>query len=325
MLVLAKEHTGMQRMLKLLGAITLMALLLVACGGGGTTASPTAAPAAGGGAATAAPAAEQPTAAPAAEQPTAASAEQPTAAPAAAEPTAEPTPAPVALGSGGEKVVIWHGWTGGYFDAIQKLLGDYATKNNVTIELLQVPSMNEKVNVAVPAGQGPDIIAWVNDQIGKNAEIGVIQPLDDKGIDKAFLEQNYVPSAVQAVIYKDQVYCVPESMEAIAFLYNKDLVQESDLPKNTDELLQKAQAFNQANSGKYYFVYQANGDPYHNAPWWYGFGGFYVQEDGTVGLDTPESIQAGEFLKQLTTIMPKEVDYDVSRALFTEGTLEREP
>ena len=316
----------MQRMLKLLSVIGVLTLLLVACGQATTTTPPA------GQATSAAPVAEQPTTAAeqpttAAEQPTAAAeqptaaAEQPTAAAeqptAAAAPTAEPTP--VTLGSGGQKIVIWHSWAGAYAENISKLLGDYATKNNVTLELLQVPDLNQKVNVAVPAGQGPDIIAWVDDQIGKNVEIGVIQPIDDKGIDKAYLDQNFVPTAAQAMVYKDKVYCVPESMEAISFVYNKDLVKESDLPKNTDELLQKAADFNKANSGKYYFVYQANGDAYHNAPWWYGFGAFYVKEDGTVGLDTPESVNAGNFLQKLSGLMPKEVDYDVSRALFTEG------
>ncbi len=182
-----------------------------------------------------------------------------------------------------------------------------------------MPGLTTKVNVAVPAGQGPDIIAWVNDQIGKNAEIEVIQPLDDKGFDRAYLEQNFFATTVDAMTYRDRIWGVPESMKTTAFIYNKDLVSEDELPKTTDELIEKAKAFNQANPGTYSFVYQTAADPYHNAPWWYGFGAYYVQEDGTVGLDTPESIQAGEFLKQLSIIMPQDIDYDVARALFTEG------
>jgi arabinogalactan oligomer/maltooligosaccharide transport system substrate-binding protein len=44
-----------------------------------------------------------------------------------------------------------------------------------------------------------------------------------------------------------------------------------------------------------------------------------VNEEGEVGLDTEESYRAGEFLRQLSELMPAEIDYDVSRALFTEG------
>ena len=218
--------------------------------------------------------------------------------------------------------MIWHQWGGSYLEAITAELGKYAQANNVTLELLNVPDLNQKVNVAVPAGQGPDLIAWVNDQIGKNALTEVIQPLDDKGIDKAYLDQNFIGTAVNAMTFDDQVWGVPESMEAIALFYNKDLVKEEELPKNTDELFQKAQAFNQANQGSYYFVYQArsaNGEPYFNAPWWYGYGAPYVDEEGNVGLDSPESIKAGQFFQKFSTIMPKEVDADVARSLFTEG------
>ncbi|HEY3230897.1 MAG TPA: hypothetical protein VGJ87_16855, partial [Roseiflexaceae bacterium] len=121
----------MQRFLKLLSLAGLLALLLAACG---QSTTPAAAPTAAG-----APAAQPTTAAPAA-QPTTAAAEQPTAAAAptaaAGAPTEAPTEAPVAVGSGSTKIVIWHGWQGEYYNAIQKIFADYATKNSVQIELL---------------------------------------------------------------------------------------------------------------------------------------------------------------------------------------------
>lgn len=298
----------------------MLATILAACGGGtGTTTT--------GGASTPATTSSAPATdasmAPAASDAAASAPADASAAasPEAAAPSASAEPAPETVGTGSQKVVVWHNWGGGYADAIKTQLADYATKNDVTLELLQVPDLGTKVNVAVPAGQGPDVIAWVNDQIGKNVELGVIQSIDDKGIDKAFLEQNYVGPAVAGMQYQDKVWGVPESMESIAFLYNKDLVSEGDLPKTTDELVQKAQAFNEANQGKYYFVYQAGtaaGDAYHNAPWWYGSGAYYVDEAGQVGLDSPESAKAGDLLKSFSTLMPKEIDFDVSRSLFTE-------
>src|SRR5947208_282230 len=83
---------------------------------------------------------------------------------------------------------------------------------------------------AVPAGAGPDIVAWVNDRIGDNALIGVIDPLDKYGVDKAYLQANFVGTAADAMVYNDQVWGVPESMEAITVLYNKKLIKEADLP-----------------------------------------------------------------------------------------------
>lgn len=264
--------------------------------------------------------AEASEAAPAADA--SASAEASEAAPATdASASAEPTAVSVGA-SGGQPVTVWHNWGGGYADAITELLGQWASDNNIALQLLQVPDIGTKVNVAVPAGQGPDIIAWVNDQIGKNAELGVIQPIEELGFDQAYLQENFVETAVQAMQYQDQIWGVPESMESLVLVYNKDLVSEDELPQTVDELIANAQQFNQENEGKYYFVYQAGtqaGDAYHNAPWWYGNGAYYVNEEGQVGLNTPESYAAGELLKQFSTIMPQEIDYDVSRALFTEG------
>lgn len=302
----------------------MLASILAACGGGdttGTTGSPAASASAAASAAPDTSAAPEASASPEASADASASPEASASAAAEASPAASAEPTSVSLGSGGEKVVIWHQWGGGYLDAITAELGKYAQANNVTLELLNVPDLNQKVNVAVPAGQGPDLIAWVNDQIGKNALTEVIQPLSEKGIDRAYLDENFIPTAANAMTFEDEIWGVPESMEAIALFYNKDLVPEAELPKTTDELFQKAEAFNSANQGSYYFVYQArsaNGEPYFNAPWWYGYGAQYVAEDGTVGLDTPESIKAGEFFKRFSSIMPQEVDADVARALFTD-------
>jgi len=293
----------MQRLLKSFGVIGLVALLLVACGGGTGTAP------AGGGAATAAPAAAQATAAPAAAAPTAA--------PAANAPTAEPTPEVAAVGSGSTKIVIWHGWGGDYFKEIQRLFGEYATKNNVTIELVKQADLNNKVTVAVPSGQGPDIIAWVDDQIGKNALSKIIQPLDDYGVNADYLKQNFTDVAVNAMIYNGKTYGIPESMEALTFIYNKKLIKDTDIPKDTDALIAKAKEYN--GPDKYFFVYNAKSDAYFSAPWWQGSGVKLVTPDGKTELGSDKAVAAGKLIQSFTQIMPKEIDYNVADTLFKEG------
>lgn len=313
----------MQRSLRLLSVIGLMALLLAACGGSvGNVTTSTSAPAGGteataapAVAATAAPAAEA-TAAPAAEA-TAAPAAEATAAPAAGGPTAEPTPEVQAVGSGSTKVVVWHGWQGEYFKEIQKLFADYATKNNITIELVKQADLNNKVSVAVPSGQGPDVIAWVDDQIGKNALSGIIQPIDQYGVDEAYLKQNFTPNAAAAMVYGGKVYGIPESMEALTFIYNKKLISEADIPKDTDALIAKSKSYN--GTDKYLFVYNAKNDAYFSAPWWQGSGVQLVTPEGTTELGSDKAVAAAKLIKSFTEIMPKELDYSVADTLFKEG------
>jgi arabinogalactan oligomer/maltooligosaccharide transport system substrate-binding protein len=313
----------MHRILKLVSLIGVVAVLLAACGQSSTTtpagSAPTTAPAApAAGEATAAPAAGEATAAPAAGEATAAPAAAATAAPAdASAATAEPTPAVSSLGTGSTKIVLWHKWRPEYLKSVQKLFGDYATKNNITIEMVEQADLQNKIGVAVPSGQGPDIIAWVDDIIGKNALSGIIQPIDQYGVDKAYLDANFAPVAASAMVYSDKVYGIPESMEAISFIYNKKLVQEADIPKDTDALIAKSKEYN--GPDKYFFVYNAKSDPYFAAPWWYGSGVQLVTPDGTTELGSENGVKAGQLIKSFTEIMPKELDYSVADTLFKEG------
>ena len=99
------------------------------------------------------------------------------------------------IGSGNTKIVLWHHWDGAYFQAIQKIFADYATKNNVQIEMLYVPDVSNKAQVAVPSGQGPDIISWVDDRIGDSALNKIIVPLDEYGITPEYLKSTFAPVA----------------------------------------------------------------------------------------------------------------------------------
>jgi arabinogalactan oligomer/maltooligosaccharide transport system substrate-binding protein len=221
------------------------------------------------------------------------------------------------LGNGTTEIVIWHGWQGDYYNAIKQIFADYATKNNVKITLLRVPDLNNKVQVAVPSGQGPDLIGWVDDQIGKNALSGTIQPVDQYGITSDYLKQNFTDVAAEAMIYDGKPYGIPESLEALTFIYNKKLISAADLPKSTDDLLAQSKAYNGPN--KYLFVYSAKNDAYFSAPWWQGSGVTLVTPEGTTELGNENSIKAAELIKSFTTIMPKEIDYGVADTLFKEG------
>lgn len=290
--------------LSFVAVFALLAMVLAACGAQQPAAQPTVP-------------AGQATPATTPDAPTAAS-EQPTAVPTedAAAPTAEPTPAPVALGGGATKIVIWHGWEGDYYKAIEQIFADYAAANNVSIELLRVPDLNNKVQVAVPSGQGPDIIAWVNDQIGKNALSQIIQPLNNFGVDEAYLNANFTPVAASAMVYEGQVWGIPESMEALTFIYNRDLISEDELPQTTDDLIAMAQTFDGAD---YLFVYNAKSDAYFSAPWWQGAGVTLVTPEGETELASEAGVAAGNLIKSFTEIMPREIDYGVADTLFKEG------
>jgi arabinogalactan oligomer/maltooligosaccharide transport system substrate-binding protein len=285
-----------------LAIITLLALVLAACGAQPSAGEPTA------------PATDATSADTTTEEP--ATDEGATEEPATDEGATEEEEA-VALGGGDTKVVIWHNWQGDYYTAIEQIFADYATQNNVSIELLKVGDLNQKVQVAVPSGQGPDIVAWVNDQIGKNALSQIIQPLDEYGVDEAYLRENFTDIAASAMIYEGQVYGIPESMEALTFIYNSDLISEDEIPANTDDLIARSQEYN--TEEQYLFVYNAQNDAYFSAPWWQGAGVTLVTPDGTTELNSPEGVAAAQLIQSFSQVLPTEIDYPIADALFKEG------
>jgi putative multiple sugar transport system substrate-binding protein len=225
-------------------------------------------------------------------------------------------------------ITLWHQWSGTYLDAITAAFDNYMAANPcVTIDLSVPEDVANALSVAIPAGEGPDIIGWANDQIGTQALAGNIVDLTTFGIDLPFLEGNFEPAAVAGMQYAGGIWGLPESQEGIALVYNKDLVTEEYLPtdpKDFAALLEKATAFKEA-TGKSLICNQAftgtgGGDAYHSAPVFFGFGvPSYVDEEGMAYLDTPEATAAGEWLASLSGVSDAEASYDICLAGLKEG------
>src|SRR5450432_967726 len=96
----------------------------------------------------------------------------------------------------GTTLQLWHGWQGAYADAITAIFDNYNKTNTdgITVVLTNPGDLNNSLQAAIPAGQGPDIIAWSDDVIGNNALAGNIVPLDSYGIDMDYLKANYEPA-----------------------------------------------------------------------------------------------------------------------------------
>jgi arabinogalactan oligomer/maltooligosaccharide transport system substrate-binding protein len=216
-------------------------------------------------------------------------------------------------------ITIWHGWEGSYLETKKAIFDAYTAKYpNVKIELVHKPKLDEAVTAAVPAGQGPDIIAWVDDWVGKMAKLEIIKPLDDQA-SKDWLSATYSKPAVEAVTFDNKVYGIPETVEAISLIYNKKLIQPSDIPKTSDDLLAYAKSYPQSHPGQYGIVWNAFNDAYFQAPWVYGFGGFYVKADGTVGLSQQGTKNAVKYIDSFKGSIPAKPDYGTADQLFKDG------
>jgi arabinogalactan oligomer/maltooligosaccharide transport system substrate-binding protein len=297
----------MKKLMPVLSLLLIAAFVLSSCAQATPTAAPTMAPQP----TTAAPAATDtavPTTAP----------NMPTNTPA---PTAPPaaTPAPVTI-------TIWHQWSGDYLNAITAVFKDYMTQHpNVTIDMTKPDDVTSALKVAIPAGKGPDIIGWTNDQIGTNALNGNIINLADLGVTEAWLKQTYVPAAVTGVEWSNKIWALPESQEGIALVYNKAMLTDKTyLPNGGNDfadLLAKAKAYAAANPGKYLFCNQGfGGDPYHAAPIFFGFGlPNYVDDTGKVYVNDPTAVAAAQWIVDVKPYLAKEQTAALCQASFEEG------
>ena len=271
----------------LLAGLTALSLLLAACGPAATEA-PT----------------EEPM-----EQPTEPPEEEPT------EPPAEAT-----------TVTLWHGFTGDYQAPLEALFDQYNEENeSIQIEytVIDPNQIRDSISVAIPAGEGPDIVAWANDQIGRQALTGNIVALDD-WVDMAYLEDNFTDPAVSGVVWNDQIWALPTTGEAIALIYNRELVAEEDLPApdDFDALMNDACAFREENSDMWYVCNQGlgNADAYHVAPIYFGFDmPGYVDDEGNVYLNTEEGLAAGRWIAAFSDCAPAETSHEICQAMLAEG------
>jgi arabinogalactan oligomer/maltooligosaccharide transport system substrate-binding protein len=295
-----------KKLFYMISVVLIAAFVLAACA---PAATPTAAPAP-----TQAPAATKAPEATKAAAPAATTAPVATAAP-------KPTDAPKAV-----KIKVWHQWDGAYQKAIEGVFADYAKSHpGVTIDLSKPDDVKGALAVAVPAGEGPDIIAWANDAIGEQALKGNIVPLNDYKIDDAYLKANFTAAGIAGVTYKSKIWGLPETMEGIALVANKAVWKDAYAPKDMNDwagLLAAAEKFQKDNPGKTLFCNQGfpGGDAYHIAPVFFGFGvPSYVDEAGKAYVNTPEGVKAMEWLASISKFLAKEETYDICLAALKEG------
>ncbi len=223
-------------------------------------------------------------------------------------------------------ITVWHQWSGEYLVPIQAVFDAYMAANpNVTIVVEKPENVSDALKVAIPAGEGPDIIGWANDQIGSQALVGNIVDLGTLGVTMDELNSTYEPAAVNGVVWQDQIWAIPESQEGIALVYNTALASPADFPTDPmdfADLLAKAEAFQAANPGKYLICNQALGNPdaYHAAPVYFGFGvPEYVDDQGVAYMNTPEALAAANWITQYHAFAPAETSHDICKTMLVEG------
>lgn len=134
------------------------------------------------------------------------------------------------------EVTFWHAYGTGSAEeaALTKLLEQAKTDlPNITINVLQVPfnDIFNKYDTDVAAGGGPDMFIAPNDNLGSQVRSGTIMDITSLVEGKL---GDYSELSQGGMMYDGKMYGIPESMKAVVFWYNKDMLPEA--PATTDDL-----------------------------------------------------------------------------------------
>jgi maltose-binding protein MalE len=203
---------------------------------------------------------------------------------------------------------------------------EFGAANGLTVAVQELPfgDIRDRLIVAGPAGQGPDIIIGAHDWLGQLVTSGVLAPVDLSAI-----EDEYSEAAVAAFNYEGQTYGLPYAVENIALLRNTDLVP--DPPATFEELEETALQLVADGEAEIPLALQenGNGDPYHNYPLFTALGGyvFGFNDDGSynpddLGIDSAGGLAAAQWFadKAEAGLIDVDITYDIMIESFGNGT-----
>lgn len=221
---------------------------------------------------------------------------------------------------------IWTALEQKELETLKEIASDFAKKKNINVVVTQIPmaDFQLKYQVAAPAGFGADVITAPHDMVGNLSLAGLIAPLSKKDFPEN-LQKKFNPVAVKAVTSDSKIYGMPFSVEAIAIIYNKDMVPHK--PQTMDELVSMAKKLTYGDQYGFLLQLDDTGNFYFSWPFFSGFGAYIFKNNNgaldinDIGLANKEAVEAANYLKYLRNIkiMPMSVRTDTSREFFNKG------
>jgi len=218
-------------------------------------------------------------------------------------------------------LVVWHSYRAEERAAIEKVIAAYNAANpgnKVTALAVPFDAIADKISAAIPNGKGPDIFIYAQDRLGGWVVAGnTIEPID------FFLDDatkgRFLPSTMEAMTYRGQVWGLPLNYKVITLIYNKKLVKSP--PKDSAELVKVAKELTNKASGRFGLAY-AFTDYYYHAALQNGFGGGPFSGGANPALNSKENVAALDLLMRWLDkdeILPGEPSVALITALFNSG------
>ena len=214
-----------------------------------------------------------------------------------------------------DKLLIWVG-PNREDAALQGVVQKFTDDLGIPVTVEVVDPLTDKFQQAAATGDGPDIVLWAHDRFGEWAAGGLISAVEPP---PEFIAGT-LETAWDAVMFGGKTWGYPVGVEAIALVYNKDLI---DAPPATFE---EIAAMPVKKEGVTKIMWDYN-NTYFTFPLMMANGGYaFVKKDGVydgkdTGVNNAGAVQGATMLKTLIDegVMPPGVDYGVMDGAMNKG------
>ncbi|CAM3754939.1 extracellular solute-binding protein [Marinicrinis lubricantis] len=220
-----------------------------------------------------------------------------------------------------DQLIVWANDDAGQLKAVEAIAQKYTEQTGIEVEIVPVSGAEQvqKLALAAPSGEGPDLFYQPQDRLGDIVVQGLAEPIAME--DEA--AKGYNSAAMEAVRYEGETYGYPISIETYAVYYNQDLVPEA--PASMEAVIELSHRLTDAKNDRYAFLMVP--DFYYAIPFIMNYGGYifggepgnYDVED--IGLNHDGAVQGLEVYQQFvqSVRIPETLTIDVMDSLFMEG------
>lgn len=227
-------------------------------------------------------------------------------------------------------VTFWNIFTGPDGEEMVAMVNDFNDQfegeYRVLTQTIPENDFYEKINTAVPLGQGPDVAIMHLNKIARYASLGLLTAYDDLDAEFNFVKEDYIAGVWDAGIYDNKRYTVPLDVHPLTLYYNKDILDNYDVsvPTTWAELITACNTLRDDSIGQW-------GLPMSNVwPSQLVFQSALFQNDGDdlddkgiyPTFNTQEGFNTLEKMHDLVyeyDMSPKNVSVDEDLALFRQG------
>jgi multiple sugar transport system substrate-binding protein len=207
-------------------------------------------------------------------------------------------------------ITYWNGLTGADGKVMDELVDQFTKETGIKVEQQRIvwPDLYAKLQVSVPAGEGPDLCLIHTVEIPHFASDGILDPMEDATVAaKGFRADDYIPSTWQGGIYQGKRYAIALDVPQHVFYFNLKLMKDAGLvgsdgrpkvPASGAELVAMAKQLTKGDTFGFGMGSGANSGRY---PWgfhhmlWQNGANVYTPDLKRSGLTEAAAIEAAEF------------------------------